>query len=183
MSIKAWKVLDTKYLIKRNGMAIRLDQCMTKNGNVFEPYIIECGPWVNVIALTKKREVLLIRQYRHGVKRVLLEIPAGVMDEDDESPQEAAKRELLEETGYTSDRFIEIGKVYSNPATHTNLTYSFLALDAEKTDQQNLDETEDIEVCLLPLDEVVSLAKSGGLSQALHVCALFFALTYLELNH
>jgi ADP-ribose pyrophosphatase len=104
------------------------------------------------------------------------------MDEEDESPQQAAQRELLEETGYTSNKFIEVGKIYSNPATHTNLTHSFLALDVKKVDQQNLDETEDIEVYLVPLDELVSQAKVGGLPQALHVSALFFALAYLERN-
>ena len=180
MSLKAWKILGSKYLIKRNGMAVRIDQCETSNGIIFEPYIIECETWVNVIALTKKREVLLIKQYRHGAGKVLLEIPAGVMDEADESPEQAARRELLEETGYTSDRFIEVGSIYPNPATHNNMTYSFLALDVEPVSQQNLDETEEIEVSLVPFDEFISLAKEGGLPQALHISALFFALAYLE---
>ena len=182
MPVKAWKVLDTKYLFKRNGVAVRIDQCETPSGHVFEPYVIETGTWVNVIALTKKREVVLIKQYRHGVQEVLIEIPAGVMDAEDESPLHTAQRELLEETGYTSDRFFEVGKTYSNPATHTNMTHSFLALDVEKVSQQNLDETEDIEVYLVPLDELVPMAKDGGLPQALHVSALFFAIAYLERN-
>jgi ADP-ribose diphosphatase len=180
MSVTPWKILDSKVLYQRNGMALRIDQCETINGSVFDPYVIECGTWVNVIALTKKREVVLIKQYRHGVKQVMLEIPAGIMDEDDESPMLAARRELLEETGYTSEPFIEVGKVYPNPATQNNLTYSFLALDVEQVSQQNLDETEEIEVSLIPFDEFVSLAKEGGLPQALHVSALFFALAYLE---
>jgi 8-oxo-dGTP pyrophosphatase MutT (NUDIX family) len=180
MSLKHWKVLNTKYLVQRNGMAIRIDKCETHNGNVFEPYVIETRTWVNVIALTKKREVVLVRQYRHGVGEVLLEIPAGVMGEEDQSPLQAAQRELLEETGYTSEKFVEVGKVYPNPATHTNVTYSFLALDVEKVDQQKLDDTEEIEVSLLPFDEFITLVKSGGLPQALHVSAVFFALEYLE---
>jgi 8-oxo-dGTP pyrophosphatase MutT (NUDIX family) len=180
MPIKPWKILDSKYLYKTNGVALRIDQCEIQNGNVFEPYVIETGTWVNVVALTKEREVILEKQYRHGVGQVMLEIPAGVMDEEDESPIRAAQRELLEETGYTSDRFIEIGKVYPNPATHNNLTYSFLALDVEKVGQQNLDETEEIEVSLIPFDELIDMAKEGGLPQALHVSALFFALAYLE---
>jgi len=180
MSLKHWKILESKYLYKRNGMAVRVDQCETHNGDVFEPYVVESNNWVNVIALTKKREVILVRQYRHGVGEVLLEIPAGIMDEDDENPEQAAQRELLEETGYTGERFIEVGKVYPNPATHNNLTYSFLALDVEKVEQQKLDETEEIEVSLIPFDEFISLVKSGGLPQALHVSAVFFALEYME---
>jgi 8-oxo-dGTP pyrophosphatase MutT (NUDIX family) len=163
-------------------MALRIDQCETMKGSVFDPYVIECGAWVNVIALTKKREVVLIKQYRHGVKQVMLEIPAGIMDEEDESPMWAARRELLEETGYTSDQFIEVGRVYPNPATHNNLTYSFLALDVELVSEQNLDETEEIEVSLIPFVEFISLAKEGGLPQALHISALFFAMAHMEHN-
>jgi 8-oxo-dGTP pyrophosphatase MutT (NUDIX family) len=163
-------------------MALRIDQCETMKGSVFDPYVIECGAWVNVIALTKKREVVLIKQYRHGVKQVMLEIPTGIMDEEDESPMWAARRELLEETGYTSDQFIEVGRVYPNPATHNNLTYSFLALDVELVSEQNLDETEEIEVSLIPFDEFISLAKEGGLPQALHISALFFAMAHMEHN-
>ena len=182
MLFKPWKILDSKYLYKTNDVALRIDQCEIQNGNVFEPYVIETGTWVNVVALTKDREVILEKQYRHGVGQVMLEIPAGVMEEDDESPLRAAQRELLEETGYTSERFIEVGKVYPNPATHNNLTYSFLALDVEKVGQQSLDETEEIEVSLVPFDDLISIAKEGGLSQALHVSALFFTMVYLERN-
>lgn len=182
MTIKPWKILGSKYLYKTNGVAVRIDQCEIQNGSVFEPYVIETGTWVNVIALTKDRKIVLIKQYRHGVGQVLLEIPAGVMDAEDESPLQAAKRELLEETGYASEKFVQIGSVYPNPATHTNMTYSFLALDVEKVGEQNLDETEEIEISLVPFDEFIALAKESGLPQALHVSALFFALAYLERN-
>ena len=182
MPIKHWKILNSNYLYKQNGMAVRVDQCEVHSGQIFEPYVIETGNWVNVIALTKKREVVLVKQYRHGVQEVLLEIPAGVMDAEDESPLQTAKRELLEETGYTSEKFFEVGSSYPNPATHTNMTHSFLALDVELVDRQNLDETEEIEVSLMPFDEFIALAKRGDLPQALHVTALFFAMEYLEYN-
>ena len=182
MSLKPWKILGSKDLYKANGVALRVDRCEVSNGNVFEPYVLECGTWVNVVALTKKREVVLVRQYRHAVGQILLEIPAGVMEPEDESPLQTAKRELLEETGYTSENFIEVGRAYPNPTTHTNWTYSFLALDVELVGQQNLDATEEIEVSLVLFDEFVALAKAGGLPQALHVSALFFVLAYLERN-
>ena len=180
MSLKPWKTLESEYVFRRNGVAVRVDRCEVHSGLIFNPYVIETGTWVNVIALTKNKEVVLVSQYRHGVEQVLLEIPAGVMDPEDESPLQTAKRELLEETGYTSAKFIQVGKVYPNPATHNNLTYSFLALDAEKVTRQNLDDTEEIEISLMPFDEFVAMAKKGELPQALHVSALFFALSYLE---
>lgn len=181
MSLKPWKILATRYLYKSNGVALRIDQCEVNNGVVFEPYVVECGTWVNVIALTKKREIIMVKQYRHGANLVMWEIPAGIMEED-ETPLHAAQRELLEETGYTSNQFVEVGKVYPNPATHNNMTYSFLALDVERVGQQRLDETEEIEVHLIPFDEFISLVKAGGLPQALHISALFFVLAYLEKN-
>jgi ADP-ribose pyrophosphatase len=182
MSLKPWKILGSKYLYRANGMALRIDQCEIPNGNIFEPYVIETGTWVNVIALTKDREVVLVKQYRHGAGQVMLEIPAGVMEAEDGSPLQTARRELMEETGYASPKIIEVGKTYPNPATHNNLTYSFLALDVEKVGRQHLDETEEIDVSLMPFDAFIALAKNGGLPQALHISALFFVLAYLERN-
>jgi 8-oxo-dGTP pyrophosphatase MutT (NUDIX family) len=93
---------------------------------------------------------------------------------------QAARRELLEETGFTSDNFIQVGCASPNPANQTNLIYSFLALDVEKVVSQNLDETEEIEVVLKPLEEVIAMAKHGELLQSMQVSAIFFALAYLD---
>ncbi|MBN1451223.1 MAG: NUDIX hydrolase [Anaerolineales bacterium] len=174
MTIKPWKVLETTYLRKK----VRIDKCELPNGQTLEPLILEYGSWVTVFALTKDQEVVLIRQYRHGVQQVLWEFPGGVVD-DGEETLEAAKRELLEETGYISDRFIEIGKIFPNSVSFTNSAYFFLALDVEKVSDQNLDETEEIEVFLKSLDETIDMAKHGELEQAIHITALFYALAYL----
>ena len=111
MSLTPWKILDSEYVFRRNGVSVRIDRCEVHNGRIFNPYVIETGTWVNIIAITKNNEVVLVSQYRHGVEQVLLEIPAGVMDPEDESLLQTAKRELLEETGYTSENFIQVGKV------------------------------------------------------------------------
>ncbi len=130
---------------------------------MIEGIILEYRDWVAVLALTERQEVILVRQYRHGAQKVIEELPGGSMDAPDASPLEAARRELLEETGYSSERFIEVGKVSPNPASQTNLIHSFLALDAEKVGAQHLDVTEEIEVLLKPLEEVIHMAKSGEL--------------------
>jgi ADP-ribose pyrophosphatase len=98
----------------------------------------------------------------------------------DEESIVAAKRELLEETGYSSDNIIEIGRVSPNPASHTNLMYAYLALDAEKVGNQSLDETEEIEVFPTHLDEVILLVKNGEMLQSLHVSTFLFALYHLN---
>lgn len=176
MTIKPWKILESHYLHKN----VRIDKCELPDGRVIDGFVLEYGDWTTIFALTKEQEVVLVRQYRHGAQKVILELPGGAMETEDESPLQAARRELLEETGYTSDTFIQIGCVFPNPANQTNLIYSFLALDAYQVGNQQLDETEDIELVLRPMDEVIAMAKNGELLQSMQVSAVFFALAYLD---
>ncbi len=176
MTIKPWKILDSTHLRD----TIRLDRCELPNGKIIEGTVFEFGTWATVLALTKEQEVVLIRQYRHGAQKVIVELPGGVMDKEDEDPLAAARRELEEETGYTSERIIQVGCVSPNPANQTNLIYSFLALDAEKAGSQHLDGAEEIEVFLKPLEEVIAMAKKGELLQSMQVSTLFFTLAYLN---
>lgn len=175
MALKPWKVLESSYFRPR----LRLDKVELPNGKFLDATIFEFRAWANVIALTKNNEVVLIKQYRHGVEKVLWEIPGGVV-EDDEDPMEGVKRELLEETGYTASKFIQVGALYPNPAIQTNTMYCFLALDAELMGEQELDDGEDIEVHLVPLNELVAMTKRGEFPHALQVAALFQALAYLD---
>ncbi len=174
MTITPWKILESHHLLKN----VRIDKCELPNGKIIDGFVLEYGDWVNILALTKKHEVVLVRQYRHGARKVILELPGGAMDVEDDSPMQAARRELLEETGYASDTFIQIGCVSPNPANQTNLIYSFLALDVEKVGSQDLDATEEIEVVHKPLDDVITMSKNGELFQSMQVSAVFFALAY-----
>jgi len=175
MSLKPWKVLESSYFRPR----LRLDKVELPNGKFLDATVFELSSWANILALTKDHEVVLIKQYRHGVQKMLWEIPGGVV-EDGEDPLEGVKRELLEETGYTAAEFVQVGALYPNPAFQTNTMYCFLALNAEKVTGQSLDDGEDIEVHLVPLDELIEMAKRGEFPHALQVAALFHALAYLE---
>src|SRR5512147_1432052 len=135
MSLKPWKVLESSYFRPR----LRLDKVELPNGKFLDATIFEFRSWANVVALTEKNEVVLIKQYRHGVQEVLWEIPGGVV-EDEEDPLVGVKRELIEETGYTAREFIQVAKLYPNPALQTNSMYCFLALGAEKVSGQDLDD-------------------------------------------
>jgi ADP-ribose diphosphatase len=174
MAVKPWKVLESSYFRPR----FRIDKCELGNGNLLDATIFEFRSWANIVALTKTGEVVMVRQYRHGIRDVLLEFPGGVV-EDGEDPLVGARRELQEETGYTSSNIVPIGKLYPNPALQTNTLYCYLALDAEKVSGQSLDAGEDIEVHLMPLDELVELAKRGEFLHALMNSVLFSALVHM----
>jgi len=178
MSLESWKVLESSYIRPR----FRVDKCELPNGKYLDATIFEFRSWANIVALTQNNEVVLIRQYRHGVKDVLWEIPGGVV-EDGEDPLEGVKRELLEETGYTASKFVQVGKLYPNPALQTNTVYFFLALNAEKVTSQSLDDGEDIEVHLVPMDDLIGMVKRGQFPHALMVAALFHVLAHLGRIH
>jgi 8-oxo-dGTP pyrophosphatase MutT (NUDIX family) len=175
MPLTPWKILESTYIRPR----IRIDKVELPNGNTFEPTVFEFRRWANVVALTPEREVVLIRQYRHGVQEIVWEFPGGVV-EDGETVLAGAQRELLEESGYTASNFIEVGRVNPNPASHTNTLYAFLATDARLAQSQHLDEAEEIEVHLFPLDEVVAMAKRGEIPNALQIAVLFHVLAHLN---
>jgi ADP-ribose pyrophosphatase len=178
MPIKPWKVLETSYFRPR----FRIDKCELPNGNFLDATIFEFRAWANVVALTKNGEVVLVKQYRHGVCEALLEFPGGIV-EDGEDPAEGVRRELLEETGYAASEMILVAKVFPNPALQTNTLYCFVARDAERVQEQNLDAGEDIEVHLVPLDELIVMAKRGQFPHALDIAVLFQALVYLDRIH
>ena len=175
MSITPWKILESSYIRPR----VRIDKCELANGKVFEPMIFEFRRWANVFALTEKNEVVMIRQYRHGVQNIVWEFPGGIV-EDGESVEEGARRELLEETGYTASALVEVGRINPNPANHTNTLYAFLATVTGHAQAQHLDEAEEIEVHLVPLDEVIAMGKRGEIPNALQVAVLFHILAHLN---
>lgn len=177
-----WSVLKSEYIIKDRWISLRADTCSMPSGKIVDPYyVLEYPDWVNVVALTKEREAILIRQYRHGCGKTLLELPSGCMEASDRSPAEAVKRELLEETGYTCSELIDLGSVSANPSNHNNLTHCFLGLDAVMSKEPHPDDTEELVVVLKPLDEVIEYLKKGEFLQALHVSTLFKALLYMNI--
>jgi 8-oxo-dGTP pyrophosphatase MutT (NUDIX family) len=175
-----WRPLGSQYVVQDEWLRLRADTYEMPDGRVLSPfYVLECRPWVNVVALTPARQVVLVRQYRPGARQVMLELPGGGANPDDPSLLEAIRRELLEETGYGGGEFVELGILRPNSASQTNTVHSFLATNVVPTGDLRPDDAEFLEVVLAPLDEVVALARDGGLPQAMHVATLFLALAHL----
>ena len=170
---KKWKILSSEYLVQRPWLTARRDVAELPDGRInHEYYVLEYPDWVNIIAITKDGQMVLERQYRHALGKTCYELPCGVI-EDGETPLEAAKRELLEETGFSGGEWQEWMTLSPNPATSTNLAHSFLATGVEKVSGQHLDATEDIDVFLLDQDYVRDLLQNNQILQALMAAPLW----------
>mgnify|MGYP000917003427 CR=1 FL=1 len=173
MQPKRWTVVSSRLERAFRIFKLRTDRaCSPLTGVHHDFVVLESAPWVNVIALTSDRQVILIRQYRHGIRDVTLEIPGGLAEPAD-TPLAAAKRELLEETGCRAETWIDLGFVHPNPAIQDNRCHTFLALKVSRSAPQCLDEHEEIEVLARPLEEIPRLIRQGEISHALVVAAFW----------
>lgn len=136
-------------------------------------FVIESPDWVNIIALTTEKEAVLIEQFRYGTEEIIVEIPGGIIDRE-ESAEAAAKRELLEETGYTAREWVFLGKSIPNPAIQNNTVFHYLALDCEKTAETAFDEHESVTVRLTALAEIGDLIGEGVISHSLVISAFYY---------
>lgn len=176
-----WKVLSSEYLFTEPWLTIRRDKCELPNGKLMPAFYVQEYPeWASAFALTKDNKVVMIKQYRHGIEEITIEVPGGVVDNGEE-PGAAIRRELMEETGYAFDAFEFLGKVCANPSTGDNYMHMYLAKGGEKVGEQMLDESEDVEVVIYSIDEVKQLIRENKIVQSLHVSCIFYALNKLGL--
>lgn len=176
-----WKLLNSEYLFKDSWLTARKDRCETPSGKIIDPYyVLEYNNWVNGMAITEEGKVLMIRQYRQGYGQTLLEIPGGTMDGTDTSPEQAMRRELLEETGYAFDNLISLGQICPNPASSNNVTHMFLATGGKKVQEQQLDHNEEIEIVPMEMETVKQLLAEHKILQSLHATCIFYALLHLQ---
>ena len=175
-----WEVLDSTYPYRDRWIALRSDTVRLPNGTVLSPYhVIEFPEWICALAITPAREIVLIEEYRHGVRRLSFELPCGTPDEPGEDLLEATKRELLEETGYAADDWHFLGASSPNTARQDNLVHAYLALDARKVADQSLDPGELIRTHVVPWDRFLDDLAGGRLElPGPHLAALWQLRTF-----
>jgi 8-oxo-dGTP pyrophosphatase MutT (NUDIX family) len=173
--IKSWPIVDREAIGDYRIFSLRKDTSRSpKTGNTHDFFVVESPDWINVVPITPDGQVILIRQYRHGTEEVTIEIPGGMVDLTDSSPAESARRELLEETGYVAGELVLIGSVAPNPAFLNNRCYTYLALDARRVGEPQLDGTEDIEFELVPAAKLPELVVTGKITHSLVIAAFYF---------
>lgn len=172
-----WKVLSSEYLFNDRWFKVRKDVCESPEGKIIDPYYVyEFPTWVGVVPVTEKGEIVMVKQYRHALGEICIEIPGGCVDDTDPSIEAAAAREVREETGYTFSSFDYLGRISANPSTNTNLLHMYLARGGVKAGDQNLDHNEEIEVVLLRSDELKQLIRENKIVQSMHVTCILYAL-------
>jgi 8-oxo-dGTP pyrophosphatase MutT (NUDIX family) len=145
-----WSVASSRTVLANRVLKVRQDTCVIPaSGGALEYFVLELADWVNVVPVTSARELVMVRQYRHATRGVTLEIPAGSVKEN-EVPADAARRELLEETGYAAGNLIHLGTWECNPALQTNRLHTFLGLDVEKVAEPAAELDERLEVMTVP---------------------------------
>jgi 8-oxo-dGTP pyrophosphatase MutT (NUDIX family) len=142
-------------------VSIREDRYRFEPTGAEAPFVVcDSAAWAFVIATTTDDDVILVRQYRHGIQKVVLEVPGGVVDEG-ESPEEAAARELQEETGFAAGSVRLLGTMMPNPAINSAYCHVVLAEGCRKASEPQLDPFEKIEVLLRPMAQIPEMIRTG----------------------
>ncbi|MFC0523273.1 NUDIX hydrolase [Pontibacillus salicampi] len=174
--MQAWQTLRSEYIMESPYGNFRKDTCALPNGNIIEDYYVnEYSDWVNAIVITKDRQLVLVKQYRQGGQDFFLEIPGGIAEKG-EIYEEGITREVIEETGYISEHPpVWLGEFMVNPAVQNNKVVSYLFHEAYPGYAQDLDENEDIQLEIIPLDMMEDLIANQKITQLFTITSYYLA--------
>jgi ADP-ribose pyrophosphatase len=171
---KPWQKISSRKVGNFGVFSIRSDRKISpRTRQEHDFFVIESVNWVNVIALTPDQQLVMVEQYRHGSGTVELEVPGGLMDAKDGSPEMTGRRELREETGYEGERAGVIGQVFPNPAIMSNTCFTVLIENCHRVHPVELDRGEDLTTQLVPVSEFPRLVANGRIRHSLVIAALY----------
>lgn len=171
-----YRTLSSRYVYKGHNIRLRVDDVVLPSGKETVREVIEHDGAVAIVALDRDKNVLLVRQFRHAAGKELLEIPAGGIDPG-ETPEQTAQREMQEETGYAPGKLERLGGFYSAPGYASEYLYLFRATELMPA-RLMAEDTEEIKLVRISLNEVVELIRSGGIQDAKSVAGLLYYLKF-----
>lgn len=178
--IKPWPLLKSRPGESYRVFSVRTDTARSpRTEQEHDFYIIESVEWVNIIPLTPDNEVVMVKQYRHGIRAATLEIPGGLVDPGNTTEQ-AAIRELIEETGFSPGKVQLLGSCHPQPAIMNNQCHTYLARGVRREKVQELDQGEDIEVVLVPLKEIPEKIRTGQITHGMVITAFYLLDVHLS---
>lgn len=173
--MKPWIVKNNKTVVDRKWLKVEEQHIVLPHGGeIAEFHLVKSPDWASALALTDAGQIVLVDQYRHGAGRVSRELPAGVLDPG-ESPEEAARRELEEETGFVADHWEHLLTINTEPARHTNRAHFYFAKGARRVSAQRVDPSEFIDVVLLDTKDILAAIADGTILHGVHVGAIMLA--------
>ncbi len=178
MKPRKWKILNSETVYHTPIFDLDRRHSLHPRRGERDFYVLSATDWINIIPLTRDRRVVMVHQYRHGISDFTLELPGGMVDLTDESPMHAARREMIEETGYDSAAITALGKVHPNPAIESNVCHSFLAIGATLGRKPKELGAEETHVELVPLANIKRMIASGEIMHALTIAAFSFFHVY-----
>lgn len=176
-----WKVLKSEIILENPYLKVHKDRCEKTDGSIIDNYYTVERPNVAIVAaFTPEMDLVMIKQYRHPVRSTDYEIPAGFIEPFETNIAEAAKRELLEETGYEAESLEKIQETFSSAGFMSNHVNFFIGFNAKKIAEQKLDDNEELEVALTPWPEALKLLEQEKVKDLGSVTAILLAKNYLE---
>ena len=173
--VKPWDKIDSQPLADYRIFRIRSQRAISpRTRQAHEFFVIDSVNWVNVIAVTPDEQLVMIEQFRHGSGTVELEIPGGMIDPDDGSPEVAAVRELREETGYAGVNPRRIGHIFPNPAIMSNSCFTVMLENCRCVHPVEFDHGEDLVTRLVPISDIPRLVATGKIQHSLVVVGLYY---------
>ncbi len=175
-NVKPWRVTASRITYADSWLTVRSDDCETEAGERIAPYhVLQYPDFVNVVAVGLDGQLVLVRQYRHGIGAILTELPCGIVEEQDDSATAAAERELFEETGMGALHALEVCRLPVNPANHSNHVTTVAILCEPRAAPRDMP-GETLDVVRVPFGTFLASVLSRTIAlQASHVSSLLLA--------